>query len=52
MQAPQLILRDLLAPRQSCIQVHDGLGVHGVHETQSVADLVSRHVDKISQPDT
>lgn len=50
MQAPHLVLRDQLAPRQGCIQVHDGLRVHGVHETQSVADFVSRHVDKIRQP--
>lgn len=49
-QAPHLVLRDQLAPRQGCIQVHDGLRVHGVHETQSVADFVSCHMDKIRQP--
>lgn len=49
-QAPHLVLCDELAPRQSCVQVHDGLRVQGVHEAQDVADLVSRYVDQVCQP--
>lgn len=49
-QTPHLILCDELAPCQSCIQVHQSFGIHGVHESQDVTDFVSRHVDEIRQP--
>lgn len=51
MQTPHLILRDQLPPRQGCVQVHDGLGIQGVHQSQNVANLMSRHMDQIRQPD-
>lgn len=49
-QTPHLVLRDQLPPCQSCIQVHYSFRVHGVHESQDVADFMSRHMDEICQP--
>jgi len=51
-QAHHIILRDQLAPCQSRIQVHYSFRVQGMHESQDVADFVSRHMDEIRQPNS
>lgn len=49
-QTPHLVLCDALPSCQSCIQVHYSFGVHGVHESQNVANFMSCHMYKIRQP--
>lgn len=46
-QAPHLVLCDLLAPCQGRIQVHYSFWVQGMHESEDMANFVSCHMYEI-----
>lgn len=52
LDAPHVVLGDVPLSGVGGIGMHQSLRVSGVPQTQSVADLVCRHLDQVVQPDS
>lgn len=52
LDAPHVVLGDVPLSGVGGVGMHQSLRVSGVPQTQSVADLVCRHLDQVVQPDS